>query len=402
MDRIRTLIADDEEIIRRGLARMIGKDPSIELVAEAEDGELALQLFLEKKPDLALVDINMPFLDGLSFIDAIKNASPSTEVIVISGYDDFDYARKAIRLGVFAYLLKPVHEEAFFDALERVKLHMRKKRDTEQYLQWAKDKFEKNKELLISNFLRGVVTGSYEESEIEQEMKFLGIVIPKGFSLFILRIVQKMIINEENAWNDDLLYCAAKEFALTLFPGNTLYFRQGTNEIVFLCPSLSSESEVYLRDTLKDSLEKNLPADLTSVSARGEGYAAIPEVFSVLEEDLASLRLLPKIIVEAESYLKKHCQENTISLLQVSDYLQVTPQHLSRLFKSSMNSTFVEFLTILRIQRAMTLLEDPEKKIYEVADEVGYSTQHYFCTAFKRVMHISPHEYRKSKILGGQ
>ena len=70
----KVLIADDEEIIRRGLARFLKKDPELEVVAEAEDGEIALALTKEKKPDLLLVDINMPFLNGLELIEALQKA----------------------------------------------------------------------------------------------------------------------------------------------------------------------------------------------------------------------------------------------------------------------------------------------------------------------------------------
>ncbi|MDT4761092.1 response regulator [Sphaerochaeta sp. PS] len=400
MEKIRTLIADDELIIRRGLQKMLEKDPAIELVGEAEDGELALMLCLEKKPDLAFVDINMPFLDGLSFIERLRQNSPSTLVIVISGYDDFEYARKAIQLGVFAYLLKPVRENLFFETLNKAKHALIKSMETEQYLVWAKEQLAKNKEALLSHFLQALLAGSYEQEEILMEMKYLNSSIPDPFSLFLCKIQQKPSLVDEGAWQDSLVFFAAREQALSLFPPETLCYRQGSNEVVFLCKAVSHEEEKRLLDSLKERIERHLPAEVISLSARGEGYLSIAEKFASLEEELATITQLPKTMVQAVDYLGKHYWQNSISLREVSDHVQVTTQHLSRLFKSALNVTFVEYLTILRVQKAVELMKDSEKKIYEVAEEVGYSSQHYFCTAFKRVLHLSPQEYRKTQYKG--
>ena len=93
----KVLIADDEEIIRRGIAHFLKKDPDIQVVAQAEDGEMALEQAMEYHPDLLFVDINMPFLNGLDFIEKLKTVQPDALILVITGYDDFKYAQKALR-----------------------------------------------------------------------------------------------------------------------------------------------------------------------------------------------------------------------------------------------------------------------------------------------------------------
>ena len=99
MKKIKTLIADDELIIRKGLKSLIQKDTDLDVIAEAEDGEKALELIKERDFDLIFVDINMPFINGLVLIEKIKELSPSTYIIIISGFNEFEYAQKAIRLG---------------------------------------------------------------------------------------------------------------------------------------------------------------------------------------------------------------------------------------------------------------------------------------------------------------
>lgn len=108
----KVLIADDEPKIRKGLKKMLQSfELKLEIVAEAEEGEMALDLAKEYKPHILLVDINMPFLDGLGFIEKVHNFLPYAIVIIITGYDEFQYAQRAIKLQVFDYLLKPVNSE---------------------------------------------------------------------------------------------------------------------------------------------------------------------------------------------------------------------------------------------------------------------------------------------------
>ena len=104
----RALVADDEPMIRRGICSFLGSNDDFEVVAEAEDGEIALEKAKTTAIDVFFVDINMPFLNGLDFIKELKKLYPEALVVIITGYDLFSYARKAVGLGVFDYVLKPL------------------------------------------------------------------------------------------------------------------------------------------------------------------------------------------------------------------------------------------------------------------------------------------------------
>ena len=109
---LRILVVDDEEIIRKGMIRKVERFiDNAEIVGEAADGEQALILVEEKKPDIVLTDIKMPIIDGLMFIEKALDVSEDTKFIIFSGYNDFGYAQKALRLGVCDYLLKPINNE---------------------------------------------------------------------------------------------------------------------------------------------------------------------------------------------------------------------------------------------------------------------------------------------------
>lgn len=115
---MKILIADDERTIRNGLAGLIRNwFPDWEIVGLAENGKQALRIATQEKPQIALVDINMPEMNGLEMIEKLRSILPNTLVVILSGYDQFTYAQQGIRLGIMDYLLKPVDREQLFMVL---------------------------------------------------------------------------------------------------------------------------------------------------------------------------------------------------------------------------------------------------------------------------------------------
>jgi two-component system, response regulator YesN len=107
----KVLIADDEKWIRKGITTTIDwQKYNIDTVLEAKDGEEALELAKEHKPELIITDIKMPNLDGLEFISEVRKYSENTKIIIISGYSEFEFAKRAIKLGAVDYLMKPIDE----------------------------------------------------------------------------------------------------------------------------------------------------------------------------------------------------------------------------------------------------------------------------------------------------
>ena len=100
MDRYRVLLADDEEEIRAGISRKIDWNSlGFDLVGEADNGEVALELAEQLCPDVVLTDIKMPFMDGLELCRRLKQSLPAAKLVVFSGFDDFEYARQAVSMG---------------------------------------------------------------------------------------------------------------------------------------------------------------------------------------------------------------------------------------------------------------------------------------------------------------
>lgn len=117
----KVIIADDEYMIKKSLTVMIDSSPfNFKVVGTAEDGREAMDLIKVFNPDLLVTDIRMPLVDGLELIHQLHEENESTETIVVSGYGEFEYAQKAIRLGAADYLLKPIKVDLVQEALRRV------------------------------------------------------------------------------------------------------------------------------------------------------------------------------------------------------------------------------------------------------------------------------------------
>ena len=118
---VKVFLVEDESIIRRGIRDNIAwESHGFEFVGEAGDGEYAYPLLLNTKPDILITDIKMPFMDGLELSRLVKKSLPKTRIIILSGYNEFEYAKEAIKIGISDYLLKPVTSVSLLDTLKHV------------------------------------------------------------------------------------------------------------------------------------------------------------------------------------------------------------------------------------------------------------------------------------------
>ena len=128
------LIIDDEQIVREGLKTIFPwAEYGFTVCGEAKNGEEGVSLIRSLNPDLVLLDIRLPKLDGLEVLKTVREEGFGGQIIILSGYADFDYAKTAIRLGVCSYLLKPIDEEELLHAVKQAKETLEKeKRESDQ------------------------------------------------------------------------------------------------------------------------------------------------------------------------------------------------------------------------------------------------------------------------------
>jgi pilus assembly protein CpaE len=133
-EKIKILIADDAQTTRRGTRLMLALNPKVEVAAIAHDGKQAVELFQEKDIDVALIDVNMPRLDGISAVEEILKIKPTTYCIIISAERGSGTLQRAMTAGAREYLIKPYTTEELEEAIERAYIHISTHRDEKEII----------------------------------------------------------------------------------------------------------------------------------------------------------------------------------------------------------------------------------------------------------------------------
>lgn len=164
---LRIFLAEDESIIRETLRDTVPWEQYGYIFSgEAGDGEMALPLIRQAKPDVLITDIRMPFMDGLALSELVSREFPEMKIVIISGYDDFEYARKAISIGVDRYLLKPITKKALLDVLAELKEKIEGERASRSYLSQFHREAEEYEQYTRRVFFERIVAGQLSVQEI--------------------------------------------------------------------------------------------------------------------------------------------------------------------------------------------------------------------------------------------
>ena len=167
---LKVILVEDEAIVREGLKNNIPwQEYGYRFMGEASDGEMALPMIRKIRPDVLITDIKMPFMDGLALSRIVSQEIPDIKIIIISGYDEFEYAQQAIRVGVEQYLLKPVTR----GALRKVLLEIREKIETEQeqksYLEMFQNEMKEYENYSRRSFFEKIFGGVFTVQQIYEE-----------------------------------------------------------------------------------------------------------------------------------------------------------------------------------------------------------------------------------------
>lgn len=166
----KVFLVEDETVIREGLRDRIPWDQfGYRFVGEAADGEMALPLIRKTKPDVLITDIKMPFMDGLSLSKIVSKEFPRMKIIIISGYDDFEYARQAIEVGVDQYLLKPVTRMKLKNVLLELKDKIEQDQEQEDYRTQFQNEIQEYEQFSRRRFMEKILEGELSVKEIYDE-----------------------------------------------------------------------------------------------------------------------------------------------------------------------------------------------------------------------------------------
>lgn len=190
---LRVFLVEDESVIRDGLRNKIPWEQyGFQFVGDAADGEMALPLIRKLKPDVLITDIKMPFMDGLSLSEIVKEEFPRTRIIIISGYDDFEYVRQAIVVGVDQYLLKPITRAALRNVLMDLKEKIGQEVEQKDYQTQFQDEMQEFERFPLRRFFEKVLDGKLSVKEIYEEAAKLSLPITAScYDLMIFSLFEK-------------------------------------------------------------------------------------------------------------------------------------------------------------------------------------------------------------------
>ena len=391
------LIADDEPRIRRGLMKVLPwEELSIQVVGEAEDGLEALEMARATKPNLVFVDINMPFMDGLSFIKELQ-LEYKCLVIVITGYDEFKYAQEAVKLNVFDYILKPVDKSQLREVIDKALAELTSNKIKEEYRRFTNKQLVNNSILIRDHFLRKWVSGLVETDEAEANLNYMRLGINSSTRMGVFKVVQSTNVGTvKKEWTKDLLNFASKNIVEDILRKNHIVFQDDKGHLVIFSP-IENESEwVELCTAIQSKFEQILARMVIYMdTVMGDNNLRADRIYNELVKGISMIGNLSPVVLLAKKIVEQTYAIPNLSLQEVADQVRVSPTYLSKLLKKEIGSSFIDYLTEVRIKQAVLFMNDPSYKVYEIAEKVGYNSQHYFSNAFKKITGVSPMSYRK-------
>lgn len=184
---LKIFLAEDEVVVRETIKRMIPwEELGFELVGEAADGEMALPLLLRQQPDLLITDIKMPFMDGLTLARLAKKEIPGLKVVILSGYDDFNYAKQAIGIGVEDYLLKPITKNALIERLSEIRSRYEHEKTQKEYYEKFQREMQAYEKNSSRDFFEALIGGSMDMMEVYKRAEKLGLdIVAEAYNVLI-------------------------------------------------------------------------------------------------------------------------------------------------------------------------------------------------------------------------
>ncbi|MBN2851155.1 MAG: response regulator [Clostridia bacterium] len=536
------LIVDDEEEVRLGIIRKTRwEDYDFILIGEATNGREALEIIEKEMPDVIITDISMPVMDGLQLTEEVKIQYPIIKIVILTGFEDFSFAQRAIKFGVEDYLSKPIHPEELNELLEKLKVKLDDEIKEKEDIYKLQKHYDDSLPILKDSFLTSLMHESFSSEEINHQInlhklnltgtafavslsKIDGNTLMKNqqpkmtfelLNVAILHIANDIVKTRkigEVFFYDNLLViifsidCKDKDIvrnrliklleeinqqvkhflkitvttglgyiksSVTHLPSSfqsaktAFEYRLllGGNKVIFIDDvepkhnkslTLDPEKESRLLNVIKFGSEHdvremvkallnyvgsgNITAkecqlyflqissfliiqaeifqidssvlfkEVSELFTKIISFATMEQVRNWFTNICLELRVeftrkratsTQKLVNKAKDYIEKNFEDSELTIQKLADAFFISPSYLSMIFKKELETTFLQYLISVRLEKSKELLENPENTISEVAQKVGYPDISYFSYFFKKNVGVSPREYKNSFIKGG-
>lgn len=545
MSLYRIILVDDEEEVRKSIIKKIDwSSAGFCVVGDGENGEDALEKIELLEPDVVLTDIRMPYMDGLTLAERVRQKYPSMKIVIFSGYDDFEYAKQAIKLNVTEYILKPVNVEELTAILKRIKANLDQEIEQKRNVNLLRENYKKNLPILREQFLNDLVSIPMEEEAVAKKMEEYDIpllgakkwiaaaidiersemgegrelplhkekdLIPISvmqileenlksycrFSLFTasrtseaeLALIAAIDENNTQTALIDALGDICKEtkkilevpvtigighrclklgeisssykdavnalgYKSIVGSGGTIYINDmepvGRGKLQFdgkdeaeLTAAVKFGPRERIEGAIRSIMDKMSDAkvhyrqcqaymlsvsncmiqmiqmydmDMELIFEGGTEDREASPFFPQMQKKeefsqwllSVSLRIneamnrerdntMRQVMNEAKQYIMDNYRDPELSVEKVCRHLHMSPAYFSTMFKKETGQTYIAYLTEVRLNKAVELLNKTDDKTYVIASKVGYQEQNYFSYVFKKRFGVSPTKFRGSK-----
>lgn len=344
------VIVDDEYIVVQGIQAMIDRNKmDFEVVGNAYDGIEGLRVILEKKPDLVITDIRMPGMDGLSLVEAAKEELPDTIFVIISGYQEFEYARRALQLGIKGYIDKPITIAKVKETMEMAEKLLKQAQATKN--KSGREILKKEYQTLSGELMKNIAAGSTQEGRtlLEKTLQVL------------------------------------KEYTVSLEE-----FKEESYKLICLAMGIFFESRSEKKE------DQHFPSfqNVENMESYEEVVEFAEALFKSMFQKMEVYKMgsMHRTVEKLLEYINENYNRD-IGLTELADKVFMNPAYLSILFKDEVGMSYIKYLTKIRMEHAKRLLMEG-KKVVEVSELVGYSNYRYFCDVFKKNEGTTPNEYK--------
>ena len=186
----KVFLVEDEVVTRENIRDNVSWEADgFVFGGDAPDGEAALPLLQAARPDVLITDIKMPFMDGLELSKIVHERMPAVKIVILSGHDEFEYAQRAIKLGVSEYLLKPVSARDLHQVLQRLAAQLEQEKKEHESLELLWGQIEQNQAALRERLLLKIVVGAASPAEVADQSRLLGLnLIARWYLIAVARI----------------------------------------------------------------------------------------------------------------------------------------------------------------------------------------------------------------------
>lgn len=541
MELYRIILVDDEEEARTSIIKKINwEEAGFQVIGDAENGQDAFEKIEAMEPDVVLTDIRMPYMDGLTLAERVRQRYPSIKIVIFSGFDDFEYAKQAIKLNVIEYILKPVNVEELTAILKKIKNSLDHEIAQRRNVDLLREHYRRSLPIIREQFLNDMIHRKISQEEIQEKLEDYGIDIlhakkwvvsvievekeeirgEKRLSLHqeeelipisVRQLIQEMLqdtcrmalftspqeteqvliaaIDEGGTQTGliNVLGDVCKEAKRVLEVPITIGIGQGAMSLTEISTSyrqamdalgykamIGTGGTIYINDVepmnpgklvwdgrdeselfaaVKFGPEEKIRAaveEITQRMERAKVHVSQRRIFilsvtnSIIrmvqqyeldspemaggwenkiqewmesgfkKEDFGSWLTqtslwinqamnqeressMKQIIQEAKRYIQENYPDPELSVEKLCRHLHMSPAYFSTMFKKETGQTYIAYLTEVRLNKAVELLNKTDDKTYVIASKVGYQEQNYFSYVFKKNFGVSPSKYRGAK-----